>query len=179
MGNISTMQYDSAIMLPKRDKDTINLMSLSLLSVIAMTIITLFIAVVFNESLTKLMGSEKMRFWLYLIPLSVFLTGLFRTLNIWASRKKQFKRLAVRNIMQSSTTAGTKLGVGFLSKINGGLIIGSLTGQFTATIVLLYQTLRKDGINFSFISLNRITYNAKKYKGISNLYKFSGFFGYV
>ena len=95
MGNIATMQYDSAIMLPKRDKDAINIMALSMLSVTVMTILTLFIVVVFNGSLTKLMGSEKMSFWLYLIPLSVFLTGLFRTLNIWASRMDIKKALQV------------------------------------------------------------------------------------
>jgi O-antigen/teichoic acid export membrane protein len=175
MGNIATMQYDSAIMLPKREKDAINIMALSILSVAAMTVLTLIIVVFFNGSLSKLMGSEKMSFWLYLVPLSVFLTGLFRTLNIWASRMKHFKRLAMRNIMQSSTTAGTKLGVGFFTKINGGLIIGSLTGQFTATTVLLYQTLRKDGVNFSLISIKRIFFNAKKYKEFPLITNFQGF----
>ena len=175
MGNIATMQYDSAIMLPKREKDAINIMTLSMLSVLAMTVLTLLIVVVFNENLTKLMGSEKMGFWLYFVPLSVFLTGLFRTLNIWASRMKQFKRLAMRNIMQSTTTAGTKLGVGFFTKINGGLIIGSLAGQFAATSVLLYQTLRKDGVNFSLVSPKRIVFNAKKYKEFPLYSNFQGF----
>jgi len=175
MGNIATMQYDSAIMLPKREKDAINIMALSILSVLAMTILTLFIVVVFNGNLTRLMGSVKMGFWLYLVPLYVFLTGLFRTLNIWASRMKQFKRLAMRNIMQSSTTASTKLGIGFLTPINGGLIIGSLAGQFTATIVLLNQTLRKDGLNFSVISIKRILFNAKKYKDFPLYVNFQGF----
>jgi O-antigen/teichoic acid export membrane protein len=175
MGNIATLQYDSAIMLPKREKDAINIMALSILSVLAMTILTLFIVVVFNGSLKRLIGSEKMGFWLYLVPLSVFLTGLFRTLNIWASRMRQFKRLAVRNIMQSSTTAGTKLGIGFFTKINGGLIIGSLAGQFTATSVLLYQTLRKDGVKFSIISIKRISFNAKKYKEFPLYANFQGF----
>jgi O-antigen/teichoic acid export membrane protein len=175
MGNIATMQYDSAIMLPEKDEDAINIMVLAMLSVIGFTLLTFLIVIFFNNELCSLMGNNEISFWLYFIPLSVFLTGLFRILNIWTSRKKQFKRLAMRNIMQSTTSAGTKVGVGSLTKISGGLIIGSLVGQFTATSVLFFQTILKDKMNFSSISKKRMTDNAVKYKEFPLYTNFQGF----
>jgi len=164
MSNIATMQYDSAIMLPEKEKEAINIMALALISVITITMLTLVIVVVFNIALCKLMGNTEIGFWLYFVPLLVLLEGIFRILNIWASRRKQFKRLALRNINQAVTTAGTKVVIGSLHTINGGLIIGSLVGQFTATFVLFYQTIIKDKLSGSIITIKCILYNAVKYK---------------
>lgn len=175
VGNIATMQYDSAVMLPEKDEDAINLMALSFFSVVFFTILTIIAVIFFNDFLVSLMGNEKIKNWLYLVPLSVFLTGFFRILNIWASRQKKFRRIATRNILQTSTTAGSKVGIGFLSFIDGGLIIGSLLGQFVATLVFALQTFFKDKLNLSVITKEKILELAKKYKDFPIFVNLDGF----
>jgi O-antigen/teichoic acid export membrane protein len=105
----------------------------------------------------------------------VFLTGFFRILNIWASRQKKFRRIATRNILQTSTTAGSKVGIGFLSFIDGGLIIGSLLGQFVATLVFALQTFFKDKLNLNVITKEKILELAKKYKDFPLFVNLQGF----
>jgi O-antigen/teichoic acid export membrane protein len=176
VGNIATMQYDSAIMLPEKDDDALNLMALAFISVVFFCLLTIVGVVFFNDFLVSLTGDEEIKNWLYLVPISVFLTGFFRILNIWAGRQKKFKRVATRNILQTSITAGTKIGIGILSFIDGGLIIGSLIGQFIATLVFALQTFFTDKLIVSgLVNRKKMIFLAKKYKDFPLFINLQGF----
>jgi O-antigen/teichoic acid export membrane protein len=163
-GNISTLQYDQAIMLPRERKDAVNLLFLSIFCVLCTTILVFLVVTLCKPFLVKLMDNDRIGDWLILIPLSVLLTGSYRSLNMWASRQKLFKRLALRNISQTSTASGVKLLTGFLKYSNGGLIVGSLAGQLVATTIMARETKVKDNIDVRQISHKRMFSNAKRYK---------------
>lgn len=175
-GNISTFQYDAAIMLPKEEKDAINLLALSIFLTLCMTFISFIIIFAFNSQLVYLMDNEKVANWLYLVPLSVLLTGVFRSFSFWASRNKQFKLIAARNITQTTTTAGVKLISGFAKYTNGGLIIGTLAGQFVATALLLVESFRRSLMDTKLVNRKSIFQNAKKYKEFPLFTNWQGFF---
>lgn len=173
-GNIATLQYDKAIMLPEEIEDAVNVMVLSLISVLVMTSISAIVVILLNKFLLDLMGNQSMRIWLYLVPISVFLGGIFRTLNMWASRIKAFKRVAARNISQTTVGAGSKLIFGFLRYTSGGLIIGSLLGQSFSTALLVAQTM-KDEIHRKYLSFQGMRINAIKYKDFPLFTNWQGF----
>ncbi|MBN2214918.1 MAG: oligosaccharide flippase family protein [Bacteroidales bacterium] len=176
IGNIATLQYDQAIILPKEEKDAINLMALSFYLVTLISILSLIIIVIFQKSIANLMNNQKMLSWLIYIPLSVFLIGSFRLLNSWATRKKQFKRIAFRTIAQSSTTASSKVFFGLIKIAPGGLIIGTLIGQFTSTIYFIYQIIISDKIKIQNVTINGIKSNCKKYKNFPIYTNWQSFF---
>lgn len=173
---IVTLQYEAAIVLPKEETDAVNLVGLCLILTTCISLLTLVIVVVFNGLITKWLGDEKISFWLYFTPIPIFLTGLFNTLNYWATRKKQYKRLAARTISQSVTTAGTKLAFGLAGALKGGLIIGTLIGQTTATGVLSWLTWKDDKVVLKKATGRGIANISKVYKNFPKYTAWQGFF---
>ena len=161
---IATLQYESAIMLPKDDNDAINIVTLCLFITLGITIFSFIGVSLFNKLITKLLGNDRLSFWLYFLPISVFLSGLFNTLTYWCSRKKQFKRIAIRSVSQSVTTAFVKLTMGATGTIQSGLIIGALVGQTTATSILSWLILKEDKSLLACISKVSVMKNARIYR---------------
>jgi O-antigen/teichoic acid export membrane protein len=101
---------------------------------------------------------------MFLIPLSVLLTGVYQILNYWSSRKKQFRRLAIRQITQSISSSSVKLGVGLIKPSPGGLIAGNIIGQISATSVLCFLIWRDEKEQIRFIKKERIKQLAVEFK---------------
>lgn len=133
---IATGRYELAIMLPKKDNDAFNLMALSFFITIAVSFFSFLIVFFFNHSLTQLLGDESISKWLYWIPLSVLLTGIYQIFNYWLSRKKEYKKVAISRVTQTGTTATSNLAMGTGTFGSSGLILGSLIGQGLAAYTL-------------------------------------------
>jgi len=133
---VATGRYELAIMLPKKDEDAINIVALSMIIAVFVSLISFFIVFIFNSQITNLLGNPEISNWLYFIPITVFLTGVYQSLNYWNNRKKQYKRLATSRVVQSGTTATTNLGMGFGGLGASGLIVGNILGQTMATLLL-------------------------------------------
>jgi len=173
---ISTLQYEAAIVLPKKDEIAINLVALCFIITIIVSLLTLLTVITFNAKITGWLGNNNLSIWLYFIPIPIFLTGVFNTLNNWASRKKQFKRIAFRNISQSTATGGSKVLFGFLKLTNIGLIVGTLIGQFTSTYVLAWLTFKDDKKILKNIKKEKILAAAKEYRNFPKYVAWQGFF---
>jgi len=160
---IATGRYEVAIMLPKKDEDAINIVFLSIIIAFLVSLIILLIVLVFNTQITKLLGNPEISYWLYLIPISVLLTGTYQSLNYWYNRKKKYKRLATSRVIQSSTTATMNLSMGVGGFGNSGLILGGVLGQGMATFILGRLTWKENySILISFSKL-KIFALLKKY----------------
>ena len=91
---VATGRYELAIMLPKKDEDAINIVALSIIISFFVSFISLLIVFIFNTQITNILGNPEISIWLYFIPLTVLLTGIYQSFNYWSNRKKQYKRLA-------------------------------------------------------------------------------------
>jgi len=172
---IATGRYELAIMLPKKDEDAINIVALSLIISFLVSFIALLIVFFFNDAITTLLGNPEISFWLYFIPLSVLLTGVYQSFNYWSNRKKEYKRLAMSRIIQSGTTASSNLGMGFGGFGSGGLIGSSILGQGVASFVLGRIIFREDKNYFKEIQKNKIISLARKYKKFPLINSFHAF----
>lgn len=173
---VATLQYESAIMLPKEDEDAFNLMTLSFVLAVVISLFSFAITTIFGVQIGQLLNSKSFVEWAFIIPIFVLLTGLYNTLNIWASRNKQFKRLALRQIGQATAGASTKLGLGVFGYLNSGLILGSLSGLVTSTAILFTATIKDSGHYFSSVSWDRIKENAIRYQDFPKYTMWQGFF---
>jgi len=108
---VATGRYELAIMLPKKDEDALNIIALSMIIAFFVSFITFLIVFLFNAQITSLLGNPEISNWLYFIPITVLLTGIYQSFNYWSNRKKQYRRLATSRVIQSGTTATTNLGM--------------------------------------------------------------------
>jgi len=161
---IATGKYEMAIMLPKKDGDAINIMVLSFLVACFISLFLLFVIFIFNAELTKILNTPDISSWLYLIPLTVFLTGVYQSLNYWFNRKKMYQGLANNKVIQSSSTAGTNLGLGVNGFGVSGLIMGVVVGQVIAILFLAKKKLKNNKNVLALLNIKKIIVLAKKYK---------------
>ena len=84
----STARYDQAILLPKSDKDSTNLLGLSGLISVGISLVLLLVVVPLNTSICRWLGSDEISTWLYFVPLSTLLVAWFTILKNHANREK-------------------------------------------------------------------------------------------
>lgn len=160
---IATGRYEMAIMLPKKDEDAINIVALSIIISFFVSFISLLIVFIFNAQITNLLGNPEISKWLYFIPITVLLTGIYQSFNYWSNRKKQYKRLATSRVVQSTTTASANLALGFSGAGSSGLVLGQVLGQGIATSVLAKMIFKEDKNKILQIKKLKIYALAKKY----------------
>jgi lipopolysaccharide exporter len=165
VGVIACWRYELAIVLPEKDEDAVNLLVLSISITLIMSLLTLIMVALFRQPVARLLGAPELAPWLWFLPLSLLAIGLFQAFNYWSTRRKQFKRLAARQITQSTVTIVTQLGTGItLHPGPGGLIGGSILGQLAATGRLAWQIGRDEGTQIlKAIQRKRLKYMLLRY----------------
>ncbi|MGI5883151.1 MAG: lipopolysaccharide biosynthesis protein [Dethiobacteria bacterium] len=143
---VACMRYDYSIMLPESDEEAINLLGLSFLAVLTISCSTLPIIWYFKEFIVDILNSPQIGNYLWLVPPFVFVNGMYLALNNWNSRTKLFKRLSFSRVSSSISTTSTQIGFGLTGNnpSAGGLVVGSLAGQYVATLVLGGQIWRDE-----------------------------------
>ncbi|QXP70884.1 oligosaccharide flippase family protein [Polaribacter sp. R2A056_3_33] len=163
---LATLQYEFAIVLPKKDKDAINLVGFSFIILTIYCLLLLVIIFFFNENITTFFNITKLLNLIYLLPLSVFLFGSVSIFDFWNNRTNMFKNISKGLITKSAVMSSSQLATGFSSFNSLGLIPGMLLGQSMQLLFLikastkLMQKLTKE------LSLKRMFFLAKKYKDI-------------
>jgi len=145
IGVVACLRYQLSIMLPKIDGEAANLLGVSLCSVLIITAVTSLIIFFADDIIVRLLNSPELKKYLWLVPISVFVSGVFLALNYWNSRTKHFGRLSIARIISSVVAQTTKLGAGFAGFVSGGVLIGtSILGQIVSTFVLGSQIWKDD-----------------------------------
>ncbi len=164
-------RYEMAIMLPKKDEDAFNILALSvIISFVVSAFVFIFILIFQNSFISIFIekypcyGFSEIKFWLYLIPVSIFLMSAYQIVNYWSTRQKTFKMNASGRIGQSGVNSLTTLSMGFLTKGPLGLITGTLTGYATGFFVLSFNIFKNIKNLFPFITKAKLKENAITYK---------------
>ena len=130
IGVVACLRYELTIMLPKTDEEAANLFGLCLFFVIIITGISALGCFFAGDVIADLLKSSELKKYLWLVPVSVFISGTFLALNYWNSRTKHFGRLSIARVISSVVTQTTKLGAGFSGFVSIGVLIGAgILGQ--------------------------------------------------
>jgi O-antigen/teichoic acid export membrane protein len=159
----ATAKYELAILLPKSDRDAVNLLGLSGLISVGISLLLLLLIVSFNALICKWLGSEQISVWLYFIPLSTLLVGWFTSLRNYSNREKRYRLIAGANIGQSFSNSLMKLGLGFLIAGAAGLIFGVIFGQLVGFLVFFVVHWRLNGSRVSWIKWSEMKRLGKQY----------------
>ena len=145
VGVVVCLRYELAIMLPYSNEEAVNILAVSLLSVIIMTFLSSLIVWLGSENIISLLHVPQLKNYLWLVPVAIFVQGIFVALSYWNSRTKHFGRLSVAQVISSLTTQTTKLAAGFSGLVSGGVLIGtSVLGSVVSTAILGGQVWRDD-----------------------------------
>ena len=139
-----TGRYELAILLPRQDRDAFHIAMLSAGLSVAISAFLLLVVTCFNQSLAELLGVPGLAVWLYWVPASTLLSGIYQSLNYWSTRKSQYKRLAISRTVQSGSAALAQLGSGYAGSGTLGLMSGQIAGQVLSTSVLVGLIWRDD-----------------------------------
>jgi O-antigen/teichoic acid export membrane protein len=152
-----------AIPIPKNDKAAINVLALSIiiLSVFVLTLVVLLYF--FGNSFLNFFNSHTIVEYWFLIPLGVFLLGLYKIFYTWASRYKDFNSISKTSIGQSLFGNIFKSLTGLMGFGGIGLILGNIIGQSAGTTTLGKTLLQKKELVKS-IQTKRLIWCLKRFK---------------
>lgn len=159
-----TGRYELAILLPRQDRDAIHIAALAAGLSVVISAVLLALVALFNQPMARWLGAPELAHWLYWVPASTLLMGVYQSLNYWSNRKAQYKRLAISRTVQSGTGALAQLGGGYAGAGPLGLVGGQITGQALATTVLARLIYREDRSHIRMLRPVRAVALAKKYK---------------
>lgn len=162
LAGAATGRYETAVMLPKKEKDAMQLVAIAFLTGLLFCLLLLAVVILFKADISNLLSSPMLLNWLYLAPISVFLIGSYQTLNYWLIRKKEFKKSAYNKLTMTSFTVVPAIIFGLL-QIHSGLLVAYIFGWFVGNIASLRQALKTGFIPRS-VSAVGIKANALRYQ---------------
>jgi O-antigen/teichoic acid export membrane protein len=156
-------KYDMAIVLPKEEKEAFNIFILSLLITCFISLFIAFFIFIFFESIIFYLNNKEIGLFLYLIPVSSFLIGVYQSLYYWLTRTKQFKSISISQIGQSLIIGSTQVSFGYIQTISG-LIYGNIIGRLIAILILLKYLFNEKLVNKKYIQKKTLIEQMVRYK---------------
>lgn len=165
---VSCLRFDIAIPIPKEDGDGKALLLLSLISNSIFFVLLYVLLLVIYPFIQSYKVVQQLSYWIWLIPLGVYLSGLYSALQFWASRRKRFKDIAQTRMTQAISGNTTSLAIGYAFGGFWGLILGQIL-SFSGGLLKLAISAKKD--------LNLVESSSKKatFVKYSNFPKYSTF----
>jgi O-antigen/teichoic acid export membrane protein len=138
-----TANYDSAIMLPEKDGDALNLAAVCVAIAFLLSAVLLFASWCFAGQISTLLGNGRIAPYLPLAPLMAFTMALHGTFIFWVNRKRDYRSLAANKIVESVVTPLASLVLGIYSWGAAGLIASLLGGKTVAALMLGQRAWRE------------------------------------
>jgi O-antigen/teichoic acid export membrane protein len=159
---ISSFRYELAIILPRSDKEALNVLFLTLSINLIFNLILAIIIILWKDELIQFLNiKERFSIYLYLVPFGIFFYSFYQSINYWLVRKKGFFPISVNKFIRRGFEGIAQVIFKF-TKVFHGLIFGDLIGHIANIISGIYQG-KKRGLSMRFISKNKLKYVTVKY----------------
>lgn len=158
----ASFRYETAIMLPKCEKESDELTKLSVLACALFSLIIFLIVLFFSETIADLLGNKEIEFWLFFVPITVFCMGIYRVFLFWHNRYKNYKEISLSKIILHGGGAVSQTSY---SGFSGGLIFGYMMGIVFSMLNMLFTFKKKTKMHlrFFFNFDRKLVLVAKKY----------------
>jgi O-antigen/teichoic acid export membrane protein len=158
---IAGLKYESSIVIPKSDRSARHLLSGTIFFNLCTSFILLIVLFLVGKQLFGAMSlSAELHNYFWLMPISVFLISTNVALNYWLTRKKRFKGIVLNKVSRRTSEAVARVGFG-ARLVAGGLILGTLIGDFVNLLVSLFQFKKSEG-TFKDISKEEVKKQLKE-----------------
>lgn len=143
-GLIATLRYEMAILLPKEEKNAVNVVFLSLKIAFLIGIAITCAILIYNFWAMKSLLLDKIDGkWLYSIPVMVLLLATGNVFQHWFNRKKEYRVLAFSKIINAAGNNLVTVWLGFIGFGVWGLLIGNFMGLLFFNLLFVMVIMRK------------------------------------
>lgn len=161
---IAALRFEIAISLPEEEETAASLLVLSLVIVSCAALISLSLILYFDEKITAWINTPEIEPYLCLIPIGLFIGGIYQVLSYWAIRRKAYSRIAKTKLHQGSGMVVSQAGLGLLTTGPVGLLIGQVVGYGAGVVSLVNFIRRNDGSLIKAITISGMWSAAKRYR---------------
>jgi len=142
--SVATLRYELAIVLPKDHADGINVLAVSFLATVGISLIAVCLLPLIGPGLLGDRLSTELQGWLWWLPLQILTGGFFTSLTYWLIRTKEFAYYTIFQTALPLITIMIQLWAAILDiKSSSGLIMGSIGGQVIVTVLLAVAVKKK------------------------------------
>lgn len=151
----SSGRYEQAIVLPKEDKEAINILGLCFSLLGIFTGFLYLILFLFSSSIINLLNTPSLDKWLWIVPITMLFAGSYRILTFWSNRKKRFKGTSNSMIAQTTGRISTQFigGLAKLSLWSSWKKLSAFFGEMFKSTYVLPQGIDPIGIGTLALSL--------------------------
>ena len=165
---LGSARYELALMLPKDDTDALALVALAMAIVLATSAAVLAAVLLFQAGLARWLDSPALGPWLFLVPVSMLLTGLVNTLTVWANRTSRYRQISISRVLQSASAAAVAVALGWGlsrgSQAGVGLVLGAVAGQALAAASLAWPFWRRWGARLQAVGWQPMRAQALRFR---------------
>jgi O-antigen/teichoic acid export membrane protein len=160
---ITPLRYNDAVVLPKNDSDSANVLFLSQILNFFISFILFLIIVFFGKKLIIALNipEDLPVSILYLIPLSIFLLNTYQSFNYWLIRHKKYYAVTTNKLVRRGTEGVAQVTYAIL-KYPKGLIYSDIIGQIANMFVTIYSSIRS-GFRMSFLNRKDLSKVMREY----------------
>lgn len=174
-GSIANGKFDIAIMLPKKNIDSVNIFILSILISFIFSVLILIVLYLFKNLIFRNEYVVFVKLY-YVFPITIFFIGVNSSILSFFNRQTAYNEIAKNNVIKSTTNSFSSLFLG-IKKIATGMIIGNLI-SLTVTLFVNFSYI-KNKINKRDIKRTLIISNFIKYIDFIRFSTISNFFNSV
>jgi O-antigen/teichoic acid export membrane protein len=138
------LRFDIAVPIPESDEEAANVLALAVGFAVLVSAVLALLAIFAPGPIVRLLNRPDFRPYLWLVPLTVLLSGLFSTLQYWFVRRKSFRAIATTKMGQATGASATLVGLGFAHPTPLGLLLAYAINSGAGFIGLSYRFLRTD-----------------------------------
>ncbi len=162
IGALITLDYSQALMLPKEKSEAINLLCLSVLSTILISIAAAIFSLL-KPSIFFNITKTKGLWFVILFILTLITAGVNSSFQAWAIRSKEFRRTSASQVIRSVGSSGSRIIFGIFKSGSAGLIISNLLANAMASLNLIKLVVSDFNFYRKDISFIKIKLLAKEY----------------
>lgn len=129
LGTVAALRYDLAIPIPRADADAYSLAVAGCVSAVSVGVFAAIIVGFAGDAVVSALGEPDLSPWIWTVPLSAVLMGIYTVLNQLATRQQSYGIVGRRSVFQGGAMAITQVGLGAAGVRPGGLVLGFLVGQ--------------------------------------------------
>ena len=157
---VACLRFEIAIPIPEDDRVAIDLVFLSLLSVLILTLLFFLVIFFFFENVNE-WTDFTLNAYLWMLPLGFLFSGFYAVFQYWATRRKEFPAVAKTRVMQAISGAGAQVGLGLLGAAPIGLLIGQIIQSGAGMVVLGKKFVVDTSNQLTSVNVSSLKYTFK------------------
>jgi len=174
LSTVSGGRYEMAVVLPKRDSDSLSVVALTILVAALVSACLLVVFLAGSDTIASLLKSPSLAPWLAAAPGLVFLTVSGVALRYWFNRRGLYKRMAMNGLWRTVIAGTLNIGFGVLAMGEAGLIYGLILGQAFTVGIFGWQLWKEDAHLLPLVTESSLHENARTYSGFPKFSVLSG-----